>query len=151
MRPHDHDLPGSKTFGSVSLYRLVILFLKVFMLRKSLYGISSHIRFHNFKYCELIGSSGDGPLFRTEIRRSIFDKPILCPNWEIRFNRPFVRSGHVVRNKLCWEANNSNGSSKPKQLLPIQPDLFASQHNFSVPRDRIVQRVPFSSGIPTEL
>ena len=27
-------------------------------------------------------------------------------------NRPFARSGHIVRKKLCWEANNAVGLSK---------------------------------------
>ena len=27
----------------------------------------------------------------------------------------FARSGHVVRNKLCWDANNAVGLSKQKK------------------------------------
>ena len=27
-------------------------------------------------------------------------------------NRPLARSGHMVRNKLCWDANNVVGLSK---------------------------------------
>ena len=30
-------------------------------------------------------------------------------------NRPFARSGHMVRNKLCWDANNFSGTFKTKE------------------------------------
>ena len=31
-------------------------------------------------------------------------------------NRPFARSGHMVRNKLCWDANNAVGLSKQSKV-----------------------------------
>ena len=31
-------------------------------------------------------------------------------------NRPFVGSGHVVRNKLRWDANNAVGISKQRKV-----------------------------------
>ena len=54
------------------------------------------------------------------------------------YNKPFVRSGHMVRNKLCRGANNAVGL--PKRRNSYQPSpaflcfgsptaLFASQHN----------------------
>ena len=53
-------------------------------------------------------------------------------------NRPFARSGHTIRNKSCWDANNA--VSLPKQRNFYQSSsailcfgsptkLFASQHN----------------------
>ena len=52
-------------------------------------------------------------------------------------NRPFARSGHMVRNKLCWDANNAMGlSNKGKSLdwyeflcFGSLSALFVSQHN----------------------
>ena len=60
-------------------------------------------------------------------------------------NTPFARSGHMVRNKLCWDSNNVMGLSKQRnsyQFCFESPTaLFASEHNSdSVPCDRIVQR-----------
>ena len=37
-------------------------------------------------------------------------------------NRPFAGSGHMVRNKLHWDANNAVGLPKQRNL-PIQPDF----------------------------
>ena len=62
---------------------------------------------------------------------------------------PFARSGHMVRNKLCWGANNAVGLPKkttrtsPARLyfvfkVPLRylrPSII-----YSVPCDRIVQR-----------
>ena len=44
-----------------------------------------------------------------------------------RLNKPFARSGHMVRNKLCWDANNAVGLPKLNSL-PVQSDvsLFAT-------------------------
>ena len=45
-------------------------------------------------------------------------------------NKPFAGSGHMVRNKLCWDANNVVGLSKQRNSHPRVPNaLFASQHN----------------------
>ena len=53
-------------------------------------------------------------------------------------NRPFARSGHMVRNKLCWEANNAVGLPKQRKVgldwyeflwFESPTALFASQHN----------------------
>ena len=30
------------------------------------------------------------------------------------FNRPFERSGHMVRNKLCWDGNDAVGLPKQR-------------------------------------
>ena len=34
----------------------------------------------------------------------------------ISLNRPFGRSGHVVRNKLCWDASYTVGLSKQRKV-----------------------------------
>ena len=53
-------------------------------------------------------------------------------------NTPFARSGHMVRNKLCWNANNAVELPKQRNSYPSSPTflcfvsptaLFASQHN----------------------
>ena len=68
-------------------------------------------------------------------------------------NRPFAESGHMVRNKLHWDANNAVGlpkqrnSSSPARRsfflgVPrrhLRPSLF-----YSVPCDRILQRAYFT-------
>ena len=46
-RPHEHGLSGSKTLANLSLNKLVILFLKVFIFRESHGRINLHMRFHN--------------------------------------------------------------------------------------------------------
>ena len=55
------------------------------------------------------------------------------------------RSGHMVRNKSCWEANNTVALPKQKSSHQSSPTflcfesstaLFASQRNLSVPCDR---------------
>ena len=48
-KPHEHGLSGSKTLANSSLNKLVILFLKVFIFRKSQGRINLHRRFHNLK------------------------------------------------------------------------------------------------------
>ena len=59
----------------------------------------------------------------TEIRRSIFDKPVLCPN------RPFARPGHMVRNYIYWQepiilvSKLHSGTSKTMRL-----PLFWNSH-----------------------
>ena len=40
--------------------------------------------------------------------RERFSSPLISPN------RPFARSGHMVRNKLYWDANNAVGLSKQR-------------------------------------
>ena len=32
------------------------------------------------------------------------------------FNRPFAGSGHMVRNKLCWDANDAVGLPKQRKV-----------------------------------
>ena len=53
-------------------------------------------------------------------------------------NRPFDRSGHMVRNKLCWEAINAVGLPKQRNSYKSSPTslcfesptaLFASLYN----------------------
>ena len=55
-----------------------------------------------------------------------------------RSNGPLARTGHMVRNKLCWGANNAVGLSKQRNSYQSSPTflcflsptaLFASQHN----------------------
>ena len=52
--------------------------------------------------------------------------------------RPFALSGHMVRNKLCWDANNAVGLSKQRKVgldwyeffrFGTPTALFASLHN----------------------
>ena len=45
-------------------------------------------------------------------------------------NRPFALSGHMVRNKLCWDATNAVGLDWQEFLCFGTPTaLFGSQHN----------------------
>ena len=69
---------------------------------------------------------------------------------QFKFNRAFARSGHVVRNKLCWDANNAVGLSKQRNSFLSSPTFLYFQSLaqcylrprtiYSVPCDRIVQR-----------
>ena len=34
----------------------------------------------------------------------------------VEINRPFARSGHIVRNKLCWDASYSVGLPKQRKV-----------------------------------
>ena len=63
-------------------------------------------------------------------------------------NMPFAGSGHMVRNKLHWDANNAVGFPKQRNSYQSSPTflcfeslsaLFASQHIFSVTCNQIVQ------------
>ena len=62
------------------------------------------------------------------------------------FNRPFARSGHMVRNKLCWDTSYTVGLSKQRAIgldfvLKVPPLCnFRPSIIHSVPCDRIVQR-----------
>ena len=53
-------------------------------------------------------------------------------------NRPFAGSSHMVRNRLCWDANNAAGLQNKGTLtslarisfvLKVPCPLFASHHN----------------------
>ena len=67
-------------------------------------------------------------------------------------NRPFARAGHMVQNKLCWDAHIWQWDfPKTKELLPVSVQsgfsLFESPTSllhqsiiYSVPCDRILQR-----------
>ena len=52
-------------------------------------------------------------------------------------NKPFARSGHMVQNKLCWNANNAVGlpkqqnsyQSSPTFLCLKVPLCYLPQHN----------------------
>ena len=56
--------------------------------------------------------------------------------------RPFARSVHMVRNKLCWDANNAVGFSDLAEVRVLEVPLPYLRPSiiYSVPRDRIVQR-----------
>ena len=69
--------------------------------------------------------------------KSIVDRvsPDSCASIE---NRPFAGSGHMVRNKLHWDANNAVGLPKQKNSYQSSPTFlcfgsptasFASQYN----------------------
>ena len=54
------------------------------------------------------------------------------------FNRSFARSGRMVQNKLCWDANNTRGLPKQRNFYQSGPTflsfesptaLFTSQYN----------------------
>ena len=56
----------------------------------------------------------------------------------IFFNRSFARSGRMVQNKLCWDANNTRGLPKQRNFYQSSPTflsfesptaLFTSQYN----------------------
>ena len=64
-------------------------------------------------------------------------------------NRPCARSGHMLRNKLCWNANNAvQLSNKVKSswtgtscfVLKVLLRYLRPSIIYSVPRDQIVQR-----------
>ena len=39
-------------------------------------------------------------------------------------NRPFAGSGHMVRNKLCWDANNAVGLPKQRKSYQFSPTFL---------------------------
>ena len=65
------------------------------------------------------------------------DKSVLlvtnaAAEWQVRLqrrlpplNRPFARSGHMVRNKLCWDVNNAVGLWKQRNSYQPCP-LYAT-------------------------
>ena len=53
-------------------------------------------------------------------------------------NSSFARSGHIIRNKLCWDANNAVG--KIFFVLKVLLRYLRPSIIYSVPRDWIVQR-----------
>ena len=58
-------------------------------------------------------------------------------------NRPFAGSGHMVRNKLHWDANYAVGLSKQRNSYQSSPTFLCFESPtviYSVPCDRIVQR-----------
>ena len=73
----------------------------------------------------------------------------------IIYNGPFAGSGHIVRNKLHWDANNALGLPKQRNsftstarlsfvlevpLRHLRPSVI-----YSVPCDRILQRAYWNS------
>ena len=58
-------------------------------------------------------------------------------------NRPLAGSGHMVRNKLRWDANNAVGLSKQRNSYQSSPTFICYSRPsiiYSVPYDRILQR-----------
>ena len=56
----------------------------------------------------------------------------------VSLNRPFARSGHMVRNELCWDANDAVVVSRQTKVVREWYEffyfgnptaLFASQHD----------------------
>ena len=65
------------------------------------------------------------------------------------FNRPFARSGHMVRNKLCWDADYKVALSKLRKVgldwyeflcFGSPTALLRPSIIYSAPCDRIMQR-----------
>ena len=56
-----------------------------------------------------------------------------------RNNGPFARSDHMVRNKLCWEANNAVGLPKQRNSYQSSP-AFLCFGSPTEPYERILQR-----------
>ena len=57
----------------------------------------------------------------TKIKKNYFEPcffPRLLHNW---FNGSFAGSGHIVRNKLCWDANSAVGFSRFALFLSLLP------------------------------
>ena len=63
-------------------------------------------------------------------------------------NRPFAASGHMVRNKLCWDANNAVGiqnkgksgwTGKNSFVLEVPLRYLRTIIIYSVPCDRITK------------
>ena len=68
---------------------------------------------------------------RREIIHNSTGRPSLAKHGTISLtNGPFAGSSHMARNKLCWDANNTVGLPKQRELLPVQPDfpLFWKSH-----------------------
>ena len=70
-------------------------------------------------------------------------------------NRPFAGSRHMVRNKLCWDANNAAGPPKHKNSYQSSPSLLCFESRvplrylrlsviYSVPCERILQRAYYN-------
>ena len=64
-------------------------------------------------------------------------------------NWPFAPSGHMVRNKFCWDANNAVGLSKERKVgldwhesivLEVPVRYLRPCKIYSAPCDRILQR-----------
>ena len=79
-------------------------------------------------------------------KKKIFQKgkrhsSLLWKAFQISSNRPFARSGQMVRNKLCWDASYAVGWTGTSSfvlevpLCDLRPSII-----YSVPCDRIVQR-----------
>ena len=67
------------------------------------------------------------------MRQKALDAP-----FRVGVNRPFAGASHMVRNKLCWDANDAVGLPKQRNSYQSNPTflcfesptaLFASQHN----------------------
>ena len=71
---------------------------------------------------------------------------------ELFGNKPFTLPGHMVLNKLCWDANNAVGLPKQRNSYQSGPTyLFWLRYLrlsiiYSVPCDRIVQKAYFRKG-----
>ena len=55
-------------------------------------------------------------LFWNRYKYEPVTSPILVPHIGSEANRPFAGSGHMVRNKLHWDANNAVGLSKQRKV-----------------------------------
>ena len=82
-----------------------------------------------------------------------FNLALVIVQFVSRSNRPFAWSGHMVSNKLCWDANNAVGLPKQRTLtsparlffvvkVPLRyscPSII-----YFIPCDQIMQRVNWS-------
>ena len=63
-------------------------------------------------------------------------------------NRPFAEIGHMVQNKLCWDANNTVGHPKQRNSYQSSPTFplhyLRPSIIYSVPCDQIVQMAHFT-------
>ena len=66
-------------------------------------------------------------------------------------NRPFAGSGHMVRNKLHWDANDAVGLSKQRNSYQSSPTFLCFESpiaSFASQCDRILQRAIFDEWHP---
>ena len=100
--------------------------------------------------CTLLFGKKSSPVFST---------------WKLsRVDGPFAEPGHMVRNKLHWDANNAVGlrkqknsyqSSRPARLSFVPLRHLRPRVIYSVPCDRILQRADcqpfFASTVSSEI
>ena len=73
------------------------------------------------------------PIFARAISECYFRCSKTCDfdHCQVSSNSPFARSGHMVRNKLCWDANYAVRPSKQRNCHQSSPTLLKHGLNMS--------------------